>query len=54
MKLLKSLAATEVKASESFAGSLHALEQVGSVARQNEGWFKHTQDKARAHANAKA
>ena len=44
----------EVKAFKSFAGYLHAVEQVGSVARQNEGWFKHTQDKAKAHANAKA
>ena len=46
--------AKEVKAFKSFAGYLRALEQVGSVARQNEAWFKHTQDKAKAHANAKA
>ena len=37
--------AKEVKAFKSFAGYLHAVEQVGSVARQNEGWFKHTQGK---------
>ena len=37
--------AKEVKAFKSFAGYLHAVEQVGSVARQNEGWFKHTQAK---------
>ena len=44
----------EVKAFKSFAGYLHAVEQVGSVARQNEGWFKHTRDLPKAHANAKA
>jgi hypothetical protein len=38
--------AKEVKAFKSFSGYLHAVEQVGSVARQNEGWFKHTQAKA--------
>ena len=38
--------AKEVKAFKSFAGYLHAIEQVGSVARQNEGWFKHTRAKA--------
>jgi hypothetical protein len=37
--------AKEVKAFKSFAGYVHAVEQVGSVARQNEGWFKHTQAK---------
>ena len=37
--------AKEGKAFKSFAGYLHAVEQVGSVARQNEGWFKHTQGK---------
>jgi len=51
--LLAMRVAKEVKAFKSFAGYLHAVEQVGSVARQNEGWFKHTQDKAKAHANAK-
>lgn len=35
----------EVKAFRSFAGYLHAVEQVGVVARQNEGWFKHTRVK---------
>ena len=43
--LLAMLVAKEVKAFKSFAGYLHAVEQVGSVARQNEGWFKHTQGK---------
>ena len=38
--------AKEAKAFKSFSGYLHAVEQVGSVARQNEGWFKHTQAKA--------
>ena len=38
--------AKEVKAFKSFAGHLHAIEQVGSLARQNEGWFKHTRAKA--------
>ena len=38
--------AKEVKAFKSFAGYLHAIEQVGSVARQNEDWFKHTRAKA--------
>ena len=38
--------AKEVKAFKSFAGYLHAIEQVGSLARQNEGWFKHTRAKA--------
>ena len=52
--LLAMRVAKEVKAFKSFAGYLHAVEQVGSVARQNEAWFKHTQDKAKAHANAKA
>ena len=52
--LLAMRVAKEVKAFKSFAGYLHAVEQVGSVARQNEGWFKHTQEKAKANANAKA
>ena len=42
--------AKEVKAFKSFAGYLHAVEQVGSVARQNEGWFKQTQAKAQSRA----
>ena len=44
--LLAMRVAKEVKAFKSFAGYLHAVEQVGSVARQNEGWFKKTQAKA--------
>ncbi len=44
--LLTLRVAKEVKAFRSFAGYLHAVEQVGSVARQNEGWFRHTQAKA--------
>ena len=52
--LLAMRVAKEVKAFKSFAGYLHAVEQVGSVARQNEAWFKHTRDLAKAHANAKA
>ena len=51
--LLAMRVAKEVKAFKSFAGYLHAVEQVGSVSRQNEGWFKPTRDLARAHANAK-
>jgi len=38
--------AKEVKALKSFASYLHAVEQVGMVARQNEGWFRHTKAKA--------
>lgn len=54
--LLAMRVAKEVKAFKSFAGYLHAVEQVGVVARQNEGWFKHTQEAAqgRGRANAKA
>lgn len=48
--LLTMRVAKEVKAFKSFAGYLHAVEQVGSVARQNEGWFKQTQAKAQARA----
>ena len=48
--LLAMRVAKEVKAFKSFAGYLHAVEQVGSVARQNEGWFKQTQGKAQARA----
>jgi hypothetical protein len=48
--LLAMRVAKEVKAFKSFAGYLHAVEQVGSVARQNEGWFKHTRDLAQAKA----
>ena len=48
--LLAMRVAKEVKAFKSFAGYLHAVEQVGSVARQNEGWFKQTQGKAQAGA----
>lgn len=48
--LLAMRVAKEVKAFKSFAGYLHAVEQVGSVARQNEGWFKKTQGKAQARA----
>lgn len=44
--LLTLRVAKEVKAFKSFAGTLHAVEQVGSVARQNEGWFRHTQAQA--------
>ena len=40
----------EVKAFKSFAGYLHAVERVGTVARQNEGWFRHTRDLAHAKA----
>lgn len=40
--LLSMRVGKEVKAFRSFAGYLHAVEQVGVVARQNEGWFKHT------------
>lgn len=36
----------EVQAFKSFAAYLHAVEQVGMVARQNEGWFKHTRGAA--------
>jgi hypothetical protein len=48
--LLAMRVAKEVKAFESFAGYLHAVEQVGSVARQNGGWFKQTQAKAQVGA----
>lgn len=48
--LLAMRVAKEVKAFKSFAGYLHAVEQVGSVARQNEGWFKQTLAKAQAGA----
>ena len=48
--LLAIRVAKEVKAFKSFAGYLHAVEQVGTVARQNEGWFKQTQGKAQARA----
>jgi hypothetical protein len=48
--LLAMRVAKEVKAFKSFAGYLHAVEQVGTVARQNEGWFKQTQAKAQAGA----
>ena len=34
--------AKEVKAFQSFQGYLFVIEQVGSVARQNEGWLTHT------------
>lgn len=36
----------EVKAFRSFAGYLHAVEQVGVVARQNEGWLKQVQGRS--------
>jgi hypothetical protein len=52
--LLAMRVAKEVKAFKSFAGYLHAVEQVGSVARQNEGWFKHTQELGKANGRAKA
>jgi hypothetical protein len=42
--LLAMRVAKEVKAFKRFADHLHAVEQVGTVARQNEGWFKHTRD----------
>lgn len=48
--LLTLRVANEVKAFKSFAGYLQAEERVGSVARQNEGWFKHTRDLAHAKA----
>ena len=48
--LLAMRVAKEVKVFKSFVGYPHALEQVGSVARQNEGWFKQTQGKAQARA----
>jgi len=37
--------AKEVKAFKSFTGYLFVVEQVGSVVRQNEGWFKSTQQR---------
>ena len=40
--LLVMRVAKEVKAFKSFTGYLFAVEQVGSVARQNEGWLTHT------------
>jgi len=43
--LLSVRLAKEVKAFNSFTGYLHVVEQVGSVARQNEGWFKSTQQR---------
>lgn len=48
--LLAMRVAMEGKAFKSFAGYLYAVEQVGLVARQNEGWFKQTQAKAQARA----
>jgi hypothetical protein len=42
--------AKKVKAFKRLAGDLLAAEQVGPVARQNEGWFKQTQAKTRARA----
>ena len=48
--LLAMRVAKEVKAFKSFAGYPHAVEQVGTVARQNEGWFMHTRDLAHAKA----
>jgi hypothetical protein len=48
--LLAMRVAKEVKAFKRFADHLHAVEQVGTVARQNEGWFKHTRDEAKAQA----
>lgn len=44
--LLTMRVAKEVKAFKSFTGYLFAVEQVGAVARQNEGWFKQTQARA--------
>ena len=44
--LLTMRVSKEVQAFKSFAGYLHAVEQVGVVARQNEGWFKHTRSQA--------
>jgi hypothetical protein len=44
--LLTMRVAREVRAFRSFAAYLTAVEQVGSVARQNEGWFRHTQARA--------
>jgi len=40
--LLTMRVAKEVKAFKSFTGYLFVVEQVGSVARQNEGWLAHT------------
>ena len=40
--LLTMRVAKEVKAFKSFTGYLFVVEQVGSVARQNEGWLQHT------------
>lgn len=48
--LLAMRVAKEAKALKSSTGYLHAVEQVGSVARQNEGWFKQTLAKAQARA----
>jgi len=48
--LLAMRVAKEVNAFKSFAGYLHAVERVGTVARQNEGWFRHTRGLAHAKA----
>ena len=49
--LLSMRVGKEVKAFKSFAGYLHAVEQVGVVARQNEGWLKQVQGGARRTAS---
>jgi len=48
--LLAMRVAKVVNAFKSFAGYLHAVERVGTVARQNEGWFRHTRGLAHAKA----
>jgi hypothetical protein len=40
--LLAMRIAKEVKAFKSFTAYVYVVKQVGSVARQNEGWFKQT------------
>jgi hypothetical protein len=44
--LLAMRVAKEVQAFKSFTAYVHVVKQVGSVARQNEGWFKHSQASA--------
>ena len=48
--LLAVRVAKEVRAFRSLSGYLHVVEQVGSVAKQNEGWLKHTQAGSRSAA----
>lgn len=46
--LLTMRVAKEVKAFKSFTACLFAVEQVGSVVRQNGAWFKQTQARAQS------